>query len=243
MAEPQNSSPASGIGGGAASAEESGNQSRGIMGRVRERAAEQLTSQKDRATDGLGTVAHAVRQTTERLRSEHHETVAGYVEQAAEQIERFSERLRQKDVGEILQDAQNLARRQPAVFVGSAFALGLIGARFMKSSNPDRERGQYRGEGRYGSDEYRSRSYGGYTGSSGSSAYGAGTSGGYSGTTGAYGAGGSSSGASGPGLSGNRSTSPSSSGTGTRGGRRSSSQPGGTSSSTGSATDWRKDAE
>jgi hypothetical protein len=256
MAEPQKSSPAGAAGGRPASGAgdaSSGteNESRGILGRVRERAAEQLTSQKDRATEGLGTVAHAVRETTERLRSEKHETVASYIEQAANQIERFSERLRQKDVGEILEDAQNLARRQPAVFVGSAFALGLVGARFMKSSNPDRSpSGQYGYGGRYGSDEYRSRSYSGaYRGSASSTGYGSGTSGGYGGTTGAYGAGASSSGVTGSTnseLSGSRSTSTSSSptsGTGARGARRSTSQSGGPSGSTESGTDWRKDAE
>ena len=46
----------------------------------------------------------------------------------------FSERLKNKDVTELLNDAQRLARRQPALFVGGAFALGLLGARFLKSS-------------------------------------------------------------------------------------------------------------
>jgi hypothetical protein len=38
-----------------------------------------------------------------------------------------------------------LARRQPAVFIGSAFALGLVGARFLKSSRQQSE-GEYRVE-------------------------------------------------------------------------------------------------
>jgi hypothetical protein len=108
----------------------------GIAGRVREQATAQLSRQKDRATDGLGTVAQAVRGTTEHLRSQQHDTVAQYAEQAAQQIERLSERLRSKDVGELMQDAQQLARRQPALFVGGAFAIGLLGARFLKSSAP-----------------------------------------------------------------------------------------------------------
>jgi hypothetical protein len=105
-----------------------------IVGRVREQATSQLNTQKNKATDGLGTVAHAVRETTTRLRADNHDTVARYAEQAADQIERFSERLKNKDVGELLNDAQRLARQKPALFVGGAFALGLLGARFMKSS-------------------------------------------------------------------------------------------------------------
>ena len=138
-------------------------QSRGIVDTVRERASAQLTTQKDRALDGLGGVADAVRKTTQSLREHQHETLAGYVEQAANQIERFSRNLKNKDVGELVRDAQGLARRQPALFVGSAFAIGLLGARFFKSSSPDR--GMNR-RGAYGS---------GYRTDSERSAYGAGT--------------------------------------------------------------------
>jgi len=109
----------------------------GIAGRVREQAAVQLSKQKDRATDGLGSVAQAVRDTTQHLRNHQHETVAEYAEKAARQIERLSEGLRNKDVGELLNDAQDLARRRPALFVGGAFAAGLLGARFLKSSAPE----------------------------------------------------------------------------------------------------------
>lgn len=105
-----------------------------IVGRVRDQATSQLNIQKNKATDGLGSVAQAVRNSTERLRQEHHETVARYVEQAADQIERFSTRLKDIDVGELLSDAQRLARRQPLLFVGGAFAVGLLSARFLKSS-------------------------------------------------------------------------------------------------------------
>jgi len=106
----------------------------GIVSRVRERAAAELSTQKNLAFDGIGSVAQAVRQSTHHLREQQHDTLAGYVEQAADQIERFAQQLRGKDLDELFDDAQRMARRQPAVFIGSAFALGLIGARFFKSS-------------------------------------------------------------------------------------------------------------
>jgi hypothetical protein len=56
------------------------------------------------------------------------------------------------------QDLENLARRQPALMIGGALVLGLIGARFLKSS--ERRSGGRFGDGqRYG----RERSFG-YTG-------------------------------------------------------------------------------
>jgi ElaB/YqjD/DUF883 family membrane-anchored ribosome-binding protein len=110
------------------------NRSAGIMGRVRNSANAQLTQQKDRATDGLGSVAQAVRQSTQQLRSQQHDTIAQYVEQAADQLEKLSTRLKEKNVSELMDDAQRFARQRPALFIGSAFAIGLIGSRFFKSS-------------------------------------------------------------------------------------------------------------
>lgn len=118
----------------------------GIAGRVRERAAAQLETQKGRATEGIGSVAQAVRQSTQQLRDQQHDTIAQYVEKAADQLDRFSTRLREKNVSELFDDVQRFARRQPALFIGAAFAAGLIGARFLKSSN---EGGQYGSRQRY----------------------------------------------------------------------------------------------
>jgi hypothetical protein len=112
----------------------------GIVNRIKESATVQLANQKDRGTDALGRVAEAVRSSTQKLRDEQHDTIASYVDKAADQIETWSRRLREKDVNELLSDVQRLARRQPAVFIGSAFALGLVGARFLKSS---RQRNEY----------------------------------------------------------------------------------------------------
>lgn len=111
-----------------------------LKDRIRQTANTQLNRQKDRATDELGNVAQAVRQTTQQLRERDQHTAAHYIEQAANQLQRFSEGLKNKDVAELLNDAQRLARRQPALFIGGAFALGLIGARFFKSSPPNADR-------------------------------------------------------------------------------------------------------
>ncbi len=121
----------------------------GLMDRVRERATAQLSTQKDRATDGLGSVAQAVRQSTQHLRDNKQDAIAGYVDKAADQIDRLSAQLRNRDVGELVGEVQRYARRQPALFVGTAFAIGVIGARFLKSSSDRKSRSRgladYRG--------------------------------------------------------------------------------------------------
>jgi hypothetical protein len=126
-----------------------------VIDRVKQSATAQLTTQKDRGIDALGSVTQAVRSSSQRLRDEKHETIAVYVDQAADQIDTWSRRIREKSLDELVTDVQRLARRQPAVFIGSAFALGLLGARFLKSSRLENDLG-------VGDRSYRAR-YGGGT--------------------------------------------------------------------------------
>jgi hypothetical protein len=44
---------------------------------------------------------------------------------------------RDADGRTIARDVENLARRQPALVFAGAFAIGLVAARFLKSSEPD----------------------------------------------------------------------------------------------------------
>ncbi len=113
-------------------------QTSGILNQVRDKATSQLNEQKTRATDSLGSVAQAVRQSTHHLREQQYDTVAQFVERAADQIERFSNHLRERDLNDLVQEAQRFARQQPAVFIGSSFAAGILAARFIKASRPER---------------------------------------------------------------------------------------------------------
>jgi len=115
-----------------------GQQGSGILNQVRDKAASQLNEQKARATDSLGNVAQAVRQSTQHLREQQYDTVAQFVERAADQIERFSNHLRERDLNDLVAEAQRFARQQPAVFIGSSFAAGMLAARFIKASRPTR---------------------------------------------------------------------------------------------------------
>jgi ElaB/YqjD/DUF883 family membrane-anchored ribosome-binding protein len=123
-----------------------GNKGRGVLNLVRDSATSQLSSQKERATEGLGSLARAVRQSTQSLRDNQQDTVAQYVEQAADRIEEFSSRLRERDLNDLLRDADQFARRQPAVFIGAAFVVGVLAARFLKSSRTGVERTQFSGQ-------------------------------------------------------------------------------------------------
>jgi hypothetical protein len=105
------------------------------MDTIREQATTRLTSQKGRAADGLGSVVEAIRQTGQQLR-EKNGTLAGYADSAATQLEGWASSLRDRDVSDIVEDVKTFARRRPAVFLGSGVVLGIIAARFLKSSAP-----------------------------------------------------------------------------------------------------------
>jgi len=113
--------------------------STGMVERVRQTAAAQLTTQKTRATEALGNVAAAIRQSGQPLRDNNQGMLADYAEKAADRLEQFSTRLGERELTELMDDAKRFARRQPALFVGAAFTVGVLAARFLKSS-PDGQR-------------------------------------------------------------------------------------------------------
>jgi len=101
-----------------------------------DKVASGIDTQKDRAAQGLGNVAQALRQAGDQLRSEQQgPAVHEYIASAANQVERLSGYLRSTDTREMVSGLERFARQQPALFVGGAFMLGLLGARFLKASS------------------------------------------------------------------------------------------------------------
>jgi len=101
---------------------------------ARDSATSSLNDSRHQAADRIGGIASAVRSTSEHLRSENQAGVADLTDSLAEQVERLSSYLRDRDLRAFREDVGNFARRQPAVAVGVALALGMLGARFLKSS-------------------------------------------------------------------------------------------------------------
>ena len=105
-----------------------------VADQAKQQATSQLETQKGRAVDSLVTVAQALRQTGQHLHEQQQDPVGGYVEQAAERVERVTNYLRTHDVPQLVAETQDFARRQPGLFLAGAVALGFIGARFLISS-------------------------------------------------------------------------------------------------------------
>jgi hypothetical protein len=120
---------------------------------VKQKATTKIEDQKATLAQGLGSVADTIRQVGENLRgtageSEVASTAAKYGDSLATQVEQFSNYLDKHNVSDLLREVERFARRNPAYFIGGAFALGLLGARFLKSSSPNQALMEYQGENR-----------------------------------------------------------------------------------------------
>ena len=101
---------------------------------VREKTYEQFDTQKQRATNNLGHLAGAVRGVTQSLRDSGQSGLADYANRAADGLERWSTVLQRQDPAQALRELQSFARRNPALFLGAAFGVGVLAGRFFKSS-------------------------------------------------------------------------------------------------------------
>ncbi len=99
---------------------------------------QQVRRQQARVAGGLGSIAQAFREASHQLRAQDQGAVAQYATRAAEQVDHVSAHIRDRDVRQLVGEVERFARRQPTLFVGSAFAVGLLSARFLKSSSPAR---------------------------------------------------------------------------------------------------------
>jgi len=109
---------------------------------VQAQARSAVASGKSRAVDTISGVSQSLRSSAKQMRDQHQEGIAQYVDAAGQQVQRVADYLRDRDVNQLASETEQFARRQPAVFLGSAFALGFLGARFLKSSHRQEQHDQ-----------------------------------------------------------------------------------------------------
>jgi hypothetical protein len=101
---------------------------------ARDSATSSLNQSRQRAAQGIDGIAGALRSTSEQLRMENPPWVADLTQSLAEQADRVSTYVRDRDLRGFQTDVQEMARRRPAVAITAGLALGLLAARFLKSS-------------------------------------------------------------------------------------------------------------
>lgn len=109
-------------------------QARQAANSLGQQAKSAIDVRKDSAANELNSVANAIWQTSQQLRDQGQDGSAQYTERIAAQLDHFSSYLQAHNVDNFVQDAERFAHRQPQLFLGGAFTLGLLVARFLKSS-------------------------------------------------------------------------------------------------------------
>ena len=102
--------------------------------KVREEVRTRLDSGRRRTSDTLSTIAASLRQGDVR-----DDETARFMQKASDQVQRLSSYLENTDVKQLTREAEDAARRQPVLFLASAFILGLGAARFFRAG---RDRGR-----------------------------------------------------------------------------------------------------
>jgi hypothetical protein len=113
---------------------------------VRERAREELDHGRQQVADRIRKLSTALRSASDTLR-EDDQAVARYADYASQTLERAAGYVGSADLQRTVRDLEGFARRQPAVFFGGAFLVGLAAGRFLRSSQ-QRDGGTERFESR-----------------------------------------------------------------------------------------------
>ncbi len=102
-----------------------------------ERGADIGFKQADRglehAATGVETVADSIRRVSADMETDQPQ-IAELASTAADQAESLAGYLRENDVRQIVGSVEDFARRQPLLFIGGAFILGMAASRFIKAA-------------------------------------------------------------------------------------------------------------
>ena len=125
-----------------------GSKVRELATNAQHQAGSQVRSQvetgKHRAAGALRNVAN----TLERPDEGSADFISQSVRTASDRARQFADYLDNTDLRDMVADAEGMARRQPAMFLGGAFVLGLLAARVLKSTRRNDGRFASRADGR-----------------------------------------------------------------------------------------------
>jgi len=114
---------------------EQGQQAAGqAMDKAKDTVKSTLSTQKEKAVSTLGNFTDALMHTGDQLRQSGQGVFGGYAETLADRVDHVAGYLRENDIDDLTAQVEDFARKQPALFIGGAFVLGIAVARFLKSS-------------------------------------------------------------------------------------------------------------
>lgn len=101
---------------------------------------EQLDQRSTQAGEKVSGTARDLRSVGEELRKQGKETPARIADRAAERTEQVGSYLCESNGERLLEDIEDLGRRQPLAMLAGGLAVGLVAARFLKASSENRYR-------------------------------------------------------------------------------------------------------
>lgn len=111
----------------------------GLAHSLKEGLAAQAEQQKNAIADRIGRVADRVQTTAGDLQGDEA-WLAGWMERGARELGGLADEIRGNDVPGLVGSAEVFARRQPAIFVGAAVALGFAVSRVLMGGGSDSRR-------------------------------------------------------------------------------------------------------
>jgi hypothetical protein len=109
-----------------------------VIDEAKEQATSRIDQQRQAVATGFQAISRAFRSMGDNLHSQEQGPVAQYAADIGHtvsgQMERADTYLQGRDVHQLVSDAEDFARRTPAIFLGTSFVLGLAASRFQKSS-------------------------------------------------------------------------------------------------------------
>lgn len=105
--------------------------------RVAEKAQASVENAQSRIAEQLSAVAQAIDSAANTLQQKQQSGLSQRIRQYVRKVEDVSQQVREKSPSELKDEVDRIARGKPAWFLGGAFLLGLLSARFLKSSTQE----------------------------------------------------------------------------------------------------------
>ncbi len=110
---------------------------------LKEAVVDQVEHARDKAESAKGQTAERIRRVASQLKSvgdtlrADDEMASAVADRASRGVDAVANYVASTDLRGLVRDTESLARRQPALFFGTAFMLGLAMGRFLKNAPPE----------------------------------------------------------------------------------------------------------
>lgn len=110
----------------------------GLKDKAIEKARAAANQGKDRTGGAIGNLGKLIDDSAQTLDENVGEKYGDYARSAADAVSTFAEKIDEKNVDDMVEDARQFVRKSPAVAIGAAAVVGFLISRLIKSGMDDR---------------------------------------------------------------------------------------------------------